>query len=165
MGRRLTGPILILAALVATSVPAAAAPMRTPRPGVRSAAGPPDVILIITDDQRAGTLSLMPRLRRTLLRPGIRFRSAYVPNPSCCPSRASYFTGTYSHTNGVWRNDGPFGGFSVYDDSSTLATWLRRAGYRTGLFGKYINGYRNARIVPPGWSVRYGRGQCLVLTR
>lgn len=142
---------MVLAALVATSVPAAAAVTSSSEHAVRGA-GAPDVILIITDDQRAGTLSLMPQLRRRLLRPGIRFRSAYVPNPTCCPSRASYFTGTYSHTNGVWRNTGPEGGVAAYDDSSTLAVWLRRAGYRTGLFGKYINGYRNAPVVPPGWS-------------
>jgi arylsulfatase A-like enzyme len=141
----------MLVTLVATTVPAAAAPVPSHTLAVRAPAGAPNVILIITDDQRAGTLSYMPQLRRRVSKPGIRFRSAYVPNPACCPSRASFYTGTYSHTNGVWKNTGPFGGFEAYDDHSTLATWLNGAGYRTGLFGKYLNGYHDPRIVPPGW--------------
>ena len=35
----------------------------------------------------------------------------------------------------------PLGGFHRFDDSSTLATWLDDAGYRTGLIGKYMNEY------------------------
>jgi N-acetylglucosamine-6-sulfatase len=134
------------AAIVACVWPIAAAPDS-------SAAGRelPDVVLVITDDQRAGTLQRMPHLRKGLIRRGVRFRSAFVPNPSCCPSRVSFFTGTYSHTNGVWKNLGPVGGMQAFDDSSTLATWLHDAGYRTGLFGKYLNGYRDASIVPSGW--------------
>ena len=93
----------------------------------------------------------MPQLRRRLSDRGVRFSRAFVPNPSCCPSRVSFLTGTYSHTNGVWKNSGPYGGFEAFDDVSTLATWLDDAGYRTGLFGKYLNGYREPGFVPPGW--------------
>lgn len=120
-----------------------------------AADGPPDIVLVITDDQREGTLQRMPALRRQLTSSGMRFRSAFVSNPSCCPSRASVFTGDYSHTNGVWKNSGPLGGAQAFDDSSTLATWLHDAGYRTGLFGKYLNGYRDP-AVPPGWSEWFG---------
>ena len=117
---------------------------------------PLDIVLVITDDQRAGTLTHMPRLRRRIAARGVRFRSAFIPNPSCCPSRASFLTGTYSHTNGVWKNGGAFGGFAAFDPSSTIATWLDDAGYRTGLFGKYLNGYTDASIVPPGWDEWFG---------
>ena len=51
------------------------------------------------------------------------------------------------HTNG-----GPDGGAHVFDDSSTLPVWLHAVGYRTGIFGKYLNGY--AALAPyqaPGW--------------
>jgi N-acetylglucosamine-6-sulfatase len=111
----------------------------------------PDVVFVMTDDQRAGTLSHMPALKRLVVSRGMTFRSAWAPNPMCCPSRVSYLTGTYSHTNGVWRNNGPDGGMEAFDDRTTLATWLDDAGYRTGLFGKYLNGYDDASIVPPGW--------------
>jgi arylsulfatase A-like enzyme len=39
------------------------------------------------------------------------------------------------------------------NERHTLATWLHRAGYRTGLFGKYLNYYPFDRgnYVPPGW--------------
>ena len=127
-----------------------------PRPAYAGELRPPDIVLIITDDQRAGTLSHMPQLQRRVIRRGIRIRSAYAPNSTCCPSRVSFYTGTYSHTNGVWGNGGLFGGFLAYDDSSNLAIWLNGLGYRTGLFGKYLNGYRDLSIVPPGWDEWFG---------
>jgi len=49
------------------------------------------------------------------------------------------------------------GGYSVFAaggrESSTVATWLKAAGYRTILLGKYVNGYPSGRptYVPPGW--------------
>src|SRR5262245_47410839 len=85
----------------------------TAPPPSRGVSPPPDVVLIVTDDQRASTLAHMPNLRKRLIDRGMRFRSAWVPNPACCPSRASYLTGTYSHTNGVWRNRGETGGFAA----------------------------------------------------
>jgi len=65
--------------------------------------------------------------------------------------------GQYAHTTGVLTNTQPLGGAPNFDDSSSIATWLQSAGYRTGLFGKYLNGYSslwttpNPPYVPPGW--------------
>ena len=143
--------LLIASTLVATLSAQPDVQARVRAPGDR-----PDIVLVITDDQRAGTLTHMPKLRRLISARGIRFRSAFIPNPSCCPSRASFLTGTYSHTNGVWKNGGAFGGYAAFDPSSTIATWLDDAGYRTGLFGKYLNGYTDATIVPPGWNQWFG---------
>jgi len=124
-------------------------------PGTReaTAAERPNVVLIVTDDQRADSLWGMPKVRKLLGARGVTFTNAVVSNPLCCPSRAAILTGTYSHTNGVWRNAPPDGGFEDFDDRSTIATWLDRDGYRTGLFGKYMNGYRrtDGAYVPPGW--------------
>ena len=136
----------VLATMTAITAADAPDPARAEAPASR-----PNIVLVVTDDQRARTLSLMPQLRRRLSDRGVRFSRAFVPNPSCCPSRVSFLTGTYSHTNGVWKNSGPYGGFEAFDDLSTLATWLDDAGYRTGLFGKYLNGYREPGFVPPGW--------------
>ncbi len=78
------------------------------------------------------------------------FTNAYVSNPVCCPSRSTIMTGLYSHSTGVYTNDELYGGFAAFEDDSTIATWLHDAGYRTGLFGKYLNGY-DSDYTPPGW--------------
>ena len=67
----------------------------------------------------------------------------------CCPARATFLTGLYSHHTGVEGNNG-----AKFDPSDTLATWLNHGGYETGLFGKYLNGYpfsEAGNAVPPGW--------------
>jgi arylsulfatase A-like enzyme len=129
-----------------------------PAPGARPAAAapaaPPDIVLIVSDDQRFDTLWAMPVLTERLAGRGVTFPDAFVTNPLCCPSRASILTGDYSHTHLVYRQAPPFGRFEWLDDRSTLATWLHDAGYRTGLFGKYLDGYQHAAVtgyVPPGW--------------
>ena len=114
-------------------------------PGAHAAR--PNVVIVLTDDQRWDTLSAMPTVQSELIGKGVTFSNAFVVNPLCCPSRASILTGKYSHSTRVYTN----GAFRLFDDSSTLATWLRRAGYRTGFFGKYLNAYAGT-YVPPGWS-------------
>jgi N-acetylglucosamine-6-sulfatase len=123
---------------------------------VARAADMPNIILIVTDDQRTNTIQYMPTVQRELVAKGVAFAHAHVVNPVCCPSRASLLTGTYSHTNGVYGNQAPDGGFAEFDDRYTLATVLQHAGYRTSLVGKYLNGYGGSRdsseYIPPGWS-------------
>ncbi len=112
----------------------------------------PNIVVLLTDDQRRDTLRYLPIVRRLLVRHGITFTDGYVVNPVCCPSRTSILTGLYSHSTGVYTNHRPDGGFHAFkDDDSTVATWLHAAGYRTGLFGKYLNQYGRDPYVPPGW--------------
>jgi len=157
---RRTPPILVIAVVALTGLSALASPDESR--GVTEAGAPraalaattaPNVLLIVTDDQRYDTLWAMPNVRNLLGAHGVTFTDAVVSNPLCCPSRATILTGTYSHTNDVWRNGPPHGGFPSFDDSATLATTLDAAGYRTGIFGKYLNLYRRAApdYVPPGW--------------
>jgi arylsulfatase A-like enzyme len=116
--------------------------------------GPPNIILLLTDDQRFDTLHVMPQVQRLLQKRGMTLRRAIVTNPVCCPSRATILTGRYSHTTGVYANAGEHGGWETFkaSESSTIATALDAAGYRTGLIGKYLNGYTGDGIyVPPGW--------------
>ncbi|HEY7400538.1 MAG TPA: sulfatase [Actinomycetota bacterium] len=112
----------------------------------------PNIVLILTDDQRFDTLKWMPKVRKLLAGPGIKFDLGYVVDPLCCPSRASTLTGTYPHTHMVYSNLSykEYGGFPAFEDEDTIATRLQAAGYRTGLFGKYLNGYEST-YVPPGW--------------
>ena len=113
----------------------------------------PNIVVILTDDQRWDTLSVMPNVEAKLVGHGITFTNAFVENPLCCPSRASFLTGKDSHTTGVFTNDDPYGGFAHFDDSATLATWLDDAGYDTFLTGKYLNQYwdTGGLYEPPGW--------------
>ncbi|MDQ3670039.1 MAG: sulfatase-like hydrolase/transferase [Actinomycetota bacterium] len=120
-------------------------------PSAAAQAPRPNIILVFTDDQRADTLWAMPNVQNALVDRGVSFSNAFVVNPVCCPSRVSTLTGGYSHSTGIYRNSPPYGGFRAFDDSSTIATWLKGAGYRTGYVGKYMNGYRGTPYVPPGW--------------
>lgn len=115
----------------------------------RAASTAPNVVLILTDDQRWDTLAAMPTVQRELAGRGVAFANAFVVNPLCCPSRASTLTGGYSHSTGVYLNTGPRG-LPALRDESTLATWLDDAGYETAFVGKYLNGYARTDP-PPGW--------------
>ncbi len=118
------------------------------QPAPSGAATPPNIILILTDDQRWDTVGYMPTLNTLAAR---RFTAAYVTTPMCCPSRSSILSGQYAHNTGVHTNSAPNGGFHAFHDTETLATRLHAAGYRTGLMGKYLNGYENTAYIPPGW--------------
>ncbi len=110
-------------------------------------ASAPNIVLIMTDDQRWDDLSLMPAVQAELVGKGVSFSNAFGTTPLCCPGRASIFTGLYAFHHGIQKNT-----MTGFDDTSTLATWLHDAGYRTSYIGKYFNGYNAfAPYVPPGW--------------
>jgi N-acetylglucosamine-6-sulfatase len=115
--------------------------------------GKPNIILILTDDQRADSLGVMPNVRRLLAARGVTFTNAFTTTSLCCPSRTSTLTGQYSRHTDVLSNWPPDGGAPAFHDGSTVATWLHRAGYTTGLVGKYLNQYEllGRRYIPPGW--------------
>lgn len=131
-------------------------PTPTPTPTAR-----PNIILIVTDDQRQDSLAHMPTVQSALVADGVTFTNSFVTTPLCCPGRASILTGQYAFHHGVLRNGGPQGGALVFDDTVTLATVLRDAGYRTSYMGKYLNGYddlidaQGYNYVPPGWDDWY----------
>jgi len=123
-------------------------PPRHKRAGATTA---PNIVFILTDDQRWDTLWAMPKVQSELIAHGINFTNSFVVNSLCCPSRTSILTGEYSHSTLVYDNVGPYGGFGAFhQDNNTVATWLQGAGYRTGLLGKYLNGY-DTTYIPPGW--------------
>jgi arylsulfatase A-like enzyme len=113
----------------------------------------PNIVLILSDDQRWDTIWAMPNLQSELVAKGVTFSQSFVTNSLCCPSRASILTGQYSHTTGVYKNSPPNGGFQSFADVSTMATWLHGVGYHTGLVGKYLNNYfpRDGQYIAPGW--------------
>jgi arylsulfatase A-like enzyme len=106
----------------------------------------PNIIVIVTDDQRArGTLSVMPVTTRLFRDDGVAFGNAVTSTPYCCPARASIFTGLYTHNHGVLRNMAP--GIDL-DHETTIQAYLKRAGYRVGMFGKYLNRWDISRDPP-----------------
>jgi N-acetylglucosamine-6-sulfatase len=110
----------------------------------------------MTDDQAAGSMKVMRRVRTRLGDRGTTFTNSYVNTPMCCPSRATYLTGQYAHNHGVNGNVSPEGGFERFQANhgdNNLATWLQASGYATGYVGKYLNGYGTGdpHFVPAGW--------------
>ena len=108
-----------------------------------SSARPPNILVILTDDQGWGDLSLhgnpdlrTPRLD-ALARSGARFDRFYV-NPLCSPTRAAFLTGRDSLRGGVWGVTR--GKETLRAEETTLAEILRAAGYRTAMAGKWHNG-------------------------
>ena len=94
----------------------------------------PNILVILSDDQRDDVTG-MTALRQWLGDGGTRFTNTFATTPLCCPSRASIFSGRYAHNHGVQSNTTP----ENLDQSRTIQRYLRRAGYRTGLIGKYLN--------------------------
>ena len=108
--------------------------------------------MILTDDQRWDTLSAMPNVQSLLGGHGVTFSNAFTTTSLCCPSRAGLLTGRYSRNLGVYGDLPPDGGAVSFGDTSTIATWLKDAGYATSFVGKYLNDYQAIkRHIPPGW--------------
>jgi len=101
---------------------------------------PPNVLILITDDQGYGDLSLHgnPHLKTPHLdsigQQGAQFTQFQVC-PVCSPTRASLMTGRYNYRTGVV--DTFLGRSMMYPDEVTMAEYLGKAGYRTGIFGKW----------------------------
>jgi N-acetylglucosamine-6-sulfatase len=133
-------------------------------PAPAQASQKPNIVFILADDMRYDDLKYMPKTQALLGAKGMRFKNAVVSNALCCPSRATIMRGQYSHNTGVWiNNNSTGGGWKGYqmhgNEKDNVATRLRGAGYRTGLFGKYLNGYEKTTFVPPGWVDWFARLQ------
>jgi arylsulfatase A-like enzyme len=161
------GTAALLAALLVTGSAGVAAPAE-PTPAPRPATPPtaadtrPNVVVILTDDQRRDTLRYMPHVQRLLVEQGTTYRRAMVPTSLCCPSRATILTGLYAHSSTVFGNGdvggARLGGWPRFHrrgmEKRTMGVALRRAGYRTALIGKYLNyfgQYAKPGYAPPGW--------------
>ncbi|HET6626889.1 MAG TPA: sulfatase [Nocardioidaceae bacterium] len=114
----------------------------------------------MSDDMRDDDLRYMPNVQRLIGDQGVRFANTFSPQPLCCPARASFATGMYSHNHKVWSHAEPYG-FHAFRDEQTLPVWLEEVGYHTAFLGKYLNGYgrqplrdgsSSVHYVPPGWT-------------
>lgn len=126
----------------------------------------PNVVVFLTDDQPPQSLNVMPKTSAWFDSSSTRFPNAFVTTPLCCPSRASLFTGRYAHNHGVSTNSVEEQ-VADLDQDTTFQHHLDRAGYRTAIFGKYLNSW-NLEWSPPHfdeWAIfahsrtaNYGQG-------
>ncbi len=107
------------------------------------AATHPNVVVILTDDQGWGDLSLngnknlaTPKID-ALARAGTQFDRFFVC-PVCSPTRAEFLTGRYHPRSGVYSTSA--GGERINLDEMTIGQTFKAAGYATGAFGKWHNG-------------------------
>ncbi|MFM1768646.1 MAG: hypothetical protein RJA22_1175 [Verrucomicrobiota bacterium] len=126
-------------------------------PGVhpaRAAAPPaqPNIVLIYADDLGYGDLSCYGATRvRTpnmdrLAREGLRFTDAHTSSATCTPSRYSMLTGEYAwrrRGTGVLPGNAPL---IIEPGRATLASVLKKAGYQTGVVGKWHLGLGSTNL-------------------
>jgi arylsulfatase A-like enzyme len=146
---------------------AAALPLLAAVAGAASAgpsAGPdgkPNIVLVYADDLGYGDVSAYGATRArtpridSLAQRGLRFTSAHSPSATCTPSRYALLTGEYA-----WRRKGTSvlagdAGLVVEPGRTTLASMLKRAGYATGVVGKWHLGLGEGR---PDWNAEIRPG-------
>lgn len=101
---------------------------------------PPNVIIIMTDDQGYGDIAAhgnpyieTPHMDK-LHDESIRLENFHV-SPTCSPTRAELMTGKYHHRVGVWHT--VIGRERIRKSELTMADAFSKNGYATGIFGKW----------------------------
>ena len=114
----------------------------------------PNIVYILADDLGYGDLSIYgqekfntPNIDK-LAKEGLLFTQHYAGSTVCAPSRATLMTGMHTgHTSirgnraAGWTNPHNEGQFPIKAEAITVAEVLKKAGYRTGAFGKWGLGF------------------------
>jgi len=145
--------LLMIVALVCTAQPD------------RQQQRPPNIVFILVDDLRWDDIGVAghpfvktPNIDR-LGNEGALFRNAFITDPLCSPSRASFLTGQYPHTHGITDN---VNRSAASHQLITFPFLLRQSGYTTAFIGKWHMGNDDSRR--PGfdrWVSFKGQGSYL----
>lgn len=108
--------------------------------GCNTHSQPPNVILILVDDQGYGDVGILGN--RHIKTPNIdklgsistRFSNYHV-SPTCSPTRAALLTGNYDNRTGVWHTIN--GRSLIQEREIIMAQVFKENGYATGIFGKW----------------------------
>ncbi len=153
------------------SAPASASASSAPAPvAPRPSGRQPNIVFILADDQRLDAAGCMPKVKALLGDQGVTFTHNFASTPLCCPGRTTVLTGLYAHNHGVIMNgdieddddpgDDKLPGAIAFkekgNEERVFARFLREAGYLTGYYGKYLNGYgkllkQEHAYAPPHW--------------
>ncbi|MFA6173757.1 MAG: sulfatase [Kiritimatiellales bacterium] len=107
---------------------------------IEAAQNPPNIIFILTDDQRWDTLGCNgnPAIKTpnldSMARDGVNFKNSFAVSPICAVSRATILTGQYMRTHGIRDFNKPF---TPEQMAMTYPCILRSNGYFTGFTGKW----------------------------
>ncbi len=111
--------------------------------GTDQDAGPPNIVIIFTDDQGYQDLGCFgspdirtPNIDR-MAKEGARLTNFYVSQPVCSASRSSLLTGCYATRLGIHGAYSPYVGKGLHPDEQTIAELLKPLGYATAIYGKW----------------------------
>jgi arylsulfatase A-like enzyme len=109
---------------------------------------PPNVVIILADDQGYGDLGCYgakdietPNLDR-MAKEGVRLTDFYVAQPVCSASRAALLTGCYPNRVSILYALVPSDRHGLSADEKTIADVLKPRGYATAIYGKWHLGHR-----------------------
>ena len=145
---------------------------------VACSAAKPNIIFFLTDDQdqllggsmpKVGDATPIGRTQKLLGEGGVLADNMYIHTPICCPSRSETFTGRYLHNikevgqcpEGYEGHDDAGNDCCMHVDeelvnNATMARELSGAGYKVGMFGKYLNVC--PKTPPPGFDAWLANG-------
>ena len=130
----------------------------------------PNFVMIVLDDGDAESMDLgLTQTKALVADQGVILPNFVTNTPVCGPSRAIMLRGQYAHNTKILENadSAKFYGWAYKNkklvsqatiERDTIATRLQAGGYRTGHFGKYLNGWGSSNITgptpppPPGWN-------------